>query len=290
MPNPCPDFVHHWWQWHPPVGSFIAVLAVIGVLVPWFRGDASRREKAMWTIAMFVLLGLELRTLYRDRTEHDEEQTTARCQQLQSFQRIATSLDTAIAQSADQFRQTAQGLDATIKETKETIENTAPHADVRLDQFSSTAGPQSPVSLVFNQPMITNVFYHNAGTDVATRLTVWVHYYIGKPDDLAAQLAIKKQFEKDWKENVKPSSFSSSLSPSTVPVFGSFAQTLTADDLRALKAGQTIYNVLRISYYDKTGHWFFDYCGGYQSPLQNMQIEHPCSYIHENRHLAAQPQ
>lgn len=285
MTIPCPVFIHHWWQWHPPVGSFIAVLGVIGVLVPWFRGDASRREKAMWTIAMFTLLGLELRTLYRDRAEHDEEQATARCQQLQSFQQIATSLDKAITQSEEQFKQTAHGLDATISDAEQAIKNTTPYADVQFDETSG-GGPSTPLVLVFDRPLLTNVFYHNGGTDIANDVTAWFHYYIGTLDDPAAQDAIRKQFDKDWVANLKSPSFAASIPPGSPARFGTFSQTLTGDDLKAIQNGKTIYGLLRFSYSDKTGHWFSDYCMGYQEPLRNMAVSHPCLYLKGNRHRA----
>lgn len=33
--TPCPVFMAHWWQLHPPVGVFIGILGVLGVVVPW---------------------------------------------------------------------------------------------------------------------------------------------------------------------------------------------------------------------------------------------------------------
>jgi len=91
---PCIELVHHWWQWHPPVGTFIAVLAIFGVFVPLYRPweKIGRREKAIWTIVMFALLWLELRTLYLDRDDHDAEQVYVRCAELQSFQKIADGI------------------------------------------------------------------------------------------------------------------------------------------------------------------------------------------------------
>jgi len=116
---PCPEIVSHWWNWHPPVGTFIAFLAVLGVLVPLFRdwGEIGKREKAVWTIIMFVLLGLELRTLYLDREEHDREQAYARCEQLREFNQIATTLGNAIATSQWQFKATMQQFSETNKST-----------------------------------------------------------------------------------------------------------------------------------------------------------------------------
>ncbi len=52
---------------------------------------------------MFLFVGLELRTIYLDAAQHDREQALARCQQLESFQKIAGTLEQAIAQSQKQF-------------------------------------------------------------------------------------------------------------------------------------------------------------------------------------------
>jgi hypothetical protein len=118
----CKEWTPHWWQWHPPVGVFIAALALLGVIVPWFRGDAGKREKAFWTFVMFLFVGLEIRTIYLDQAEHDQQQAFARCQQLESFQTIAGGIGTAIGQSQQQFQATMQKSDAITKGLTEAIE------------------------------------------------------------------------------------------------------------------------------------------------------------------------
>jgi hypothetical protein len=106
MVDPCPITAQLWWQWHPPVGSWIAVLAFLGVVVPWlFRPpeEMGRGEKAIWTLLMLAFFGLELRTLYLDRDEHDREQAHAECEQLERFGKIADKLEDSIAASRQQF-------------------------------------------------------------------------------------------------------------------------------------------------------------------------------------------
>jgi hypothetical protein len=126
----CPEIVPPWWQWHPPVGVFIAILAVLGVLVPWFRGgDAlGRKEKALWTILMFVLVLLEIHSIYSDQAEHDREQALARCQQLVSFQAIAKGIDQAIQSSQQQFSATMARSDSILRSQNEAL-NTATGGD-----------------------------------------------------------------------------------------------------------------------------------------------------------------
>ncbi len=117
----CEQIAPLWWQLHPPVGFFIAILAVFGVLVPLFRSweVISRREKAAWTLLMFILVGLEIRTLYRERAEHDREQEFARCQQLRSFESIADSLKSAITISQGQYQSTLKHVDGVLKTTED---------------------------------------------------------------------------------------------------------------------------------------------------------------------------
>jgi hypothetical protein len=120
MTDPCPLYITQWWEWHPPVGAFIAILAVLGVLVPLFRewGKIRKLEKALWTVLMFALVGLELRTLYLDRDEHDREQAHERCTQKQSFEAIASGLETSIRNSEGQYASTVSHVDDVLKTTQ----------------------------------------------------------------------------------------------------------------------------------------------------------------------------
>jgi hypothetical protein len=102
--------------WHPPVGAFIAILAVLGVAVPWFRGEVNKREKAFWTLVMFALLGLELRSLYMDQDQREADETSARKEQLRQFGVIASGIESAITEGHRQFSETMGGFEATMRE------------------------------------------------------------------------------------------------------------------------------------------------------------------------------
>lgn len=120
----CQEVIPTLWQWHPPIGVFIALLAIVGVLVPWFRGEVSKREKAFWTFLMFLFVGLEIRTIYLDQDQHDREQTLARCQQLESFQKIAAGIDTAISNSSTQFAATMTNMGEVLTKQDATLTQT----------------------------------------------------------------------------------------------------------------------------------------------------------------------
>jgi hypothetical protein len=61
------------------------------------------REKAAWTAVLFILLGLEVKSVYQDRNEHEREQAAARAEQLQEFGRIAGGIHSTIQKSEEQF-------------------------------------------------------------------------------------------------------------------------------------------------------------------------------------------
>jgi len=98
------------WAWYPPIGVYIAILALLGVLVALLRDvtKIGRREKALWTAIMFILVLLEIKSIYQDRYAHDKEQSEARAEQLKQFDTIAKGINTTISNSQQQF-------DATIK-------------------------------------------------------------------------------------------------------------------------------------------------------------------------------
>jgi hypothetical protein len=100
--------VTHMFGWHPPVGVYIAVLGLLGVLVPLFRdlGRIGRKERAIWTFLVFGLVLLEIKSIYQDRSEHDAQQRQERQEQLDRFKEISDGLSAAINKSEDQFQKT----------------------------------------------------------------------------------------------------------------------------------------------------------------------------------------
>jgi hypothetical protein len=111
------------WAWHPPVGTWVAILGALGVLVPLLRdvGQMGKKEKALWTAVMFALLFLEVRTLYRDRRDHDNEQQESRERSERNFQSIANGIQAAITQSQVQFEATLDRSEKIIRQNKNTL-------------------------------------------------------------------------------------------------------------------------------------------------------------------------
>src|SRR5712692_1429150 len=86
------------WAWYPPVGVFIAILAVVSVVVPFFRDLAKigRLEKTVWTLVMLVLMLLEVKSIYQERDTHDREQRQAREEELERSKSIADDIKTSL--------------------------------------------------------------------------------------------------------------------------------------------------------------------------------------------------
>ncbi|HEV2132988.1 MAG TPA: hypothetical protein VGR47_01870 [Terracidiphilus sp.] len=137
--DPCPIYVPHWWQWYPPVGTFIGILAGLGVLVPWlFRtpDQMKRTEKAVWTLVMFALVLLEIRSLYLDRDQHDREQAQARCEQIERFGQIAAGIRQSVAQSEKQY-------ESTIGQVQGVLSTTQSVAKLAKENLESVTGARS---------------------------------------------------------------------------------------------------------------------------------------------------
>jgi hypothetical protein len=88
------------WEWYPPVGVFIAILAIVSVVVPFFRDLAkiSRGEKALWTVVMLGLMLLEVKSIYQERDNHDREQAEIRKEELRQFSGIAGRINETLNQ------------------------------------------------------------------------------------------------------------------------------------------------------------------------------------------------
>jgi hypothetical protein len=113
------------WAWHPPVGVWIGVLGLLGVIVPLIRdiNKIGRREKAVWTFVMFALLLLEIKSVYQDRKEHDTEQADARYRETKNFETIASGIKDSVQRSEQQFETTMGKSNRIAELTQENLKN-----------------------------------------------------------------------------------------------------------------------------------------------------------------------
>jgi len=116
-----PDFLIKAIDWHPWPGLFIAALGFLGVLVPLVRdlSKMGRREKAAWTVLMFVLLVLDVRSLKLASAEVEKD----RKDQNDRFNDIATGLKAAIDNDQRQFAATMAAMKGLVILGDESIKN-----------------------------------------------------------------------------------------------------------------------------------------------------------------------
>jgi hypothetical protein len=76
------------WEWHPPVGVYIGILGLLAVVVPLVREKAGKKERAAWTALMFTLLLLEIKSIYQDRDEHQQQFASTLAAMKQVFNEI----------------------------------------------------------------------------------------------------------------------------------------------------------------------------------------------------------
>src|SRR5579872_5536238 len=113
---------HFIWVWHPPIGTWIALLGFLAAFAALTRDpkEIKRWEKAAWIFVMFFLLVLEIKTLYQDRNEHDEAEQESRHRSEENFNNIAhgiqntiDGLNTSIAEGRQHFDKTMVGMSRT---------------------------------------------------------------------------------------------------------------------------------------------------------------------------------
>jgi hypothetical protein len=288
MIDPCPVPIHDWWYWHPPVGSWIAVLAVLGVLVPLYRQwDAiSRREKAIWTAMMFALVGFELWGLHLDRDEHDAEQSQARCEQIERFGQIASELEASIKESEKQFALTSTGLGKTLQATNTTIKQTQPHAFVLVLGFELLNPPVPPQLFQAATKYNFNLPYSNDGSEPAKVSRRLAEIYVGKPDDVEAQTKLSREFEKVWGKT--PNTTFANL-VKNAPQYWTETREFTDNEIKQMSEHPyTVYVLSRIQYRDSTGTWWTDRCEHIQLMDRHLylHVTRPCRIFSDSRYRA----
>jgi hypothetical protein len=134
--------VHDLWAWHPPVGVYIGILGFLGVFVALTRDPTKigQREKAAWILVMTVLLVLEIKSVYQDRNEHDQQQAEARERETESFESIAKGIEGAIQQSQQDFDATMRKSDVIMGKVGDSIKNQTGGDSFAYITFTAEAG------------------------------------------------------------------------------------------------------------------------------------------------------
>lgn len=274
------------WGSYPPIGVFIAILALLGVVVPLFRDltKIGRREKAIWTFLMFALVLLEIRSIYLDRDAHDKEQAAAREEQLKQFGEIAKGINATIDKSQMQFDATMARIETTLKTSEETLNNTQPIAAL---EFRTMSVYQPSLPIAVGRQLEFNVAYTNAANDTARNYNYDARLYVRRLDDPEAQREIAIDFNRWWDISQHPTS--AAIRPNYPSFFSFRSLPLTENEVSGvLNHSLTLYVLIRFTWTDRTGRWASDECFAFQDPTHDLEVGHPCSIFTRDRYKSTQ--
>jgi hypothetical protein len=149
------------WEWHPFVGLFIAVLALVGVLVPLLREHIGKREKAAWTLIMFILVGLEIRSMYL----YNQDEVATRDQQLENATGLLNSLNESLILNERQFLINQQKFSTAISGIHKELDiETGGDSYIYFD-VTQLGGPvEIPTSGIANGAIFSMAVPHFVGT------------------------------------------------------------------------------------------------------------------------------
>jgi hypothetical protein len=131
------------------------------------RKTLFRHEKAIWTLLMFVLVGLEIDSIYQDQIQRDAEQRKAACEQANRFEGIAEKLEDDINANRIHF-DAMMTKDQGILDTARSVNQVA---KANLDNITGgdSYGYVEPVSTRADYATVT---LHNDGDQILTGISV----------------------------------------------------------------------------------------------------------------------
>jgi Ca2+/Na+ antiporter len=94
LPAPCtePPSI----PWHLSVGMAIGLLALLGVIFPIIREKIGKIEKVVWIVLFTGCLVFEVYSIRMEDLKNKSEQDLASCQEHNSFQKIASQVDSVL--------------------------------------------------------------------------------------------------------------------------------------------------------------------------------------------------
>jgi hypothetical protein len=264
------------WAWYPPIGVYIAVLAFLGVLVPFFRdiSKIGKREKAVWTAIMFLLVFLEIKSIYQDRNTHENEQSNAREEQLKEFQTIADGIDRSLINSQQQFNATMGRINTTLATSERTLRNTIPTASLEFQEMRFY-GPSLPIKA--DQGLTFNIWFTNNGGVEAKNTHVIGNLYARKAHDSAAEAEIVSDLQNIWSKKRSTLPKGQVVKPREPTFVTLTSGRFTASEVEGvIKRSLTLYLVLRFIWTDQTGQWATNVCWLMQDPMHDLSVMQPC--------------
>ena len=270
------------WVHVPPPGWAVALLAFAAAVMS-VHPNMTDRQKFCWILLLGGLLVVELRAISKDRADAETKALKDRKQQDLEFQTIRTQQNTAFAGTADRLEKALSGISDTLKTARTTLLQTRPVAAIRFQDFVF-ANPV-PEHLQPNTQYTFNFHYVDTGAEAARDIQYQARVYIGRADDLQAQVRLVNDFEKSWSRDVISIPKLALLAPG-FPAFSSTTRSFHAEDLASPSANATIYLLVRFEYSDGSGRWRTDACESLQRGDKEVQtsVGHPCLMFNRSRY------
>ena len=116
-------FVYFLEPARPPIGLYIAGVGVLAIVITIWPPERNW-SKAAWLGVFFALTGLEIVTLYQERTENQTQQRNTRKEENDAFKSIADGLTTSINNNQKAFEATMQKMQALAALSSDAIKTT----------------------------------------------------------------------------------------------------------------------------------------------------------------------
>lgn len=252
---------------------------MVGIMT--FR-EMHHTHKVLITVAIFMLMGIELRDIRKDHIESEQRIAKDRKEAADQFSKIADGLKESIDTSHQQFVSTIEGVKTAIAASTEAVNNTRPRAILEFTSMT-VYGPSLPISI--GKPIKFNVNFTNTGNDVALQAVHYAHIYVDRPDDNAVQVQIYRKFDQ-WATHAGVEK-RLNVEQHTPAIFSFDSEPFTAEEVAdILSKKKTLYVLIRFTWVDTAGIWISDTCAGYQDATHDLSIGHPCHGIGFNHRYA----
>lgn len=265
-------------------GMAVAVLGTVAAVVTF--ADMHSTHKLLATVAIFVLMGLEIRDIRKDRAASDSQAAEQRRLDRESFKKIATGLDSSIQQSQSHFEATMNQVKPTLEASRKAVENTIPQALMIAQRVN--LGSKTPPQPTPGSPMSFNIYFTNSGNDTARLFRRDGRAYLAVPGDTQQQREIWDAFDSTWRkeEDFKAVPFEIDPNSTGDSFFSILTNELSVTDVSNFNSrALAVYVLVRFVYSDRTGRWASDSCRYYQDFTRD-GVSHPCEFKKSRKYRA----
>jgi hypothetical protein len=254
----------------------VAAVVLGGIAAVMTFRDMHHTHKLLFTGAILLLVFIEFRDIRIDRVNSDNNAKNDLAEQARQFKEIRDAQNTEFKKTADGLEAAISGIDSTLKTANQTMKQTRPSARLHFSGMFSIINLPTPLSIISDVPYAFRSDTTNDGNDVGNLLRALRKIYVGKPDDRKAQESLAMQFNSEWEKLARE------RKPDPVPVnrvgYRTDERIFTAEEIKQISEGATIYVLRRLEYTDSTGTWLSEDCQHFQVHDHSLYfaVGHPC--------------